>query len=73
MLAQAAEKNHKRVIELLLSYVDKHALSLDDLRRNLLLVEELSKQWEKDGFEGRWYTIRLWRQLYWRKRYPVPT
>ncbi|CAI7584768.1 unnamed protein product [Penicillium glandicola] len=52
ILAEAAKRNHKEAIRLLLSYVDKRGLSLNDLHRNLLLVEELSEQWEKQDFQG---------------------
>ncbi|KAJ6184646.1 hypothetical protein N7519_005947 [Penicillium mononematosum] len=73
MLAEAAERNHKEAIQLLLTHAQKRALTLDDLHRNLLLVEGTSEQWERQRFQGSWYIVRLWRRLYWRKMYPVLT
>ncbi|KAJ5356142.1 hypothetical protein N7517_010751 [Penicillium concentricum] len=72
MLKWGARAYHKRAIHLLQSYVDKRSLSLDDLHRNLLLVEKLSKELDSQSVQGSGYIVRVWRQLYWRKIYPVP-
>ncbi|OQE44509.1 hypothetical protein PENCOP_c002G05123 [Penicillium coprophilum] len=73
MLTEVAEKYRREAIHLLLSHVEKRDISLDDLYRNLLLVKKLSKKWMEENIQGSWYIVKLWRRLYWRKRYPVPT
>ncbi|KAJ5951378.1 uncharacterized protein N7479_009791 [Penicillium vulpinum] len=71
-LKVAVKANSKEAIDLLLSFTDVHSLSLNDLHRNLLLAEGILTEWDKWHLSAARYTIRLWRQLYWRKRHPVP-